>query len=313
MDTPLNTLPPVETVVETINKFRSGTLDEAPCPISSQSIKEYTQPEGVVEIIRNWRDYKPEVRVTDYVMTDRICGVARFFPSLHADKKEECEMTKNLFDESFYEKQKMAVTWYKTVMKRLLVWSLLAQKRISNEELNNYNQINASCSARLLNPLPKKEVKFTDGIKEGKKHILATLGYAEHYVVDLSLPSPPDSTPKSRIHYLKPCQAETLSSRNQLSWALNKPHITNRTLAYNDHLLRSNQLTRRAVSNITLSEIVNFSDILSIYFRIYSDGSLYRPDPPLPPNMGFGWLLTSPNKLLMMFFGRLDRWASSTK
>ncbi|CAB4396287.1 unnamed protein product [Rhizophagus irregularis] len=139
MDTPLNTLPPVEAVVETINKFRSGTLDEAPCPISSQSIKEYTQPEGVVEIIRNWRDYKPEVRVTDYVMTDRICSVARFFPSLHADKKEKCEMTKNLFDESFYEKQKMAVTWYKN--SRLLVWSFLAQKRISNEELNNYKSI----------------------------------------------------------------------------------------------------------------------------------------------------------------------------
>lgn len=114
MDTPLNTLPPVEAVVETINKFRSRTLDKAPCPISSQSIKEYTQPEGVVEIIRNWRDYKPEVRVTDYVMTDRICSVVRFFSSLHADKKEKCEMTKNLFDESFYEKQKMAVTWYRS-------------------------------------------------------------------------------------------------------------------------------------------------------------------------------------------------------
>lgn len=51
-----NVIVDTDEVVDTINKFRKNLLDENPDPPLTTFIKEYTSPEGVVNVIGNLRN-----------------------------------------------------------------------------------------------------------------------------------------------------------------------------------------------------------------------------------------------------------------
>lgn len=137
-------------------------LDESPPQSVSTSIKDYTSPEKVAEVV-------------NYLRKERKRMEKKMDPEKEKEIKEAAIKYKNQYLELVTAARKKLAD--ATEAKKATEEKTKSIKQVTPVEIHEYNTVNASCSIRLLsNPHLKKEEANEDCVKEGKKRIISKQG-----------------------------------------------------------------------------------------------------------------------------------------